>query len=1219
MRIGDVTGEEALKAETALNSVGVSIRELDGKTMRPFMDIVEELSGKWGTLDGVTQSYVSDALGGARQLNTVLAGMSNMARTNELTAIALNSSGEAMKANEIYAESLEGRLTSLDNASQIFWQNFFNSDSLKGAITGLTNIISTLDSVQNKFGSLPLTVGLLTTAFLAFTNNPLKAFSTGFVKSGEHVTNFQKTLTTTMTQMKSTQGIANKASVGINGLGKAFNSAGVQAVVTNAKIIALQATLSLGIGLAIGLVISGLSKLVDSMVVTKEELNEMKDSFSTSFDETDNLDALVQKQKDLQEQLKDTTLTADQQKTKKEELIGVQKELAELLPYTATGFDEEGNKISEDTEAIQENIDKKKELLAMDAVDLAKETGNGQWNHLINNYDKQIAKVKELQEIYNDAPTPINLENLTEGEKKLESYKEQVAQLSKMMKAWQDVGFSDSDISEMLLGDIFDNSKYEQEKQLELYTKLKDKVKEYTSTIEENTKAKENNANTSSDGNNIESPEVDTSGVEALENTYKLLGYTVEDTAKKIEELNGLTQEEQNAEVVKDTTKAYADSISEIEKLQKLIKSINDDGQMTASTISSIASAYPEIGSAILDSSSAIDFLNGKIDEQKGIYSACMESMMADDNNWYSNNVANNEAFQSKINELYNRFTKEGADAYNTDLKNYANLTELKNAMNQDLINGLASFLTSLVGGSAETYSRDLKNCKSWGEQKLYIIKQLDSAIAKAERNLAKHIQNVVSISNATGGVNGESAIDEKLSARAQAELNKLNSAREEIETTLGGINTAFDKGLSGITNVGGSNSGKGSSSSSSSKEIADIEIKTQRYYDLENAIEKVNNALDINNILSKNATDDKKLDYIKEEIKLYNQKREALEKLQAEQKKELAELQKSLADNKFTFDSDGNVSNLNNRLKQLESWANSGDKENRQATVKNIQELLDAYESLRDTVASTNSDILDINNSIIDAQKDISSVIKDQYEEWKSYEEKKTSKLKEEIQKRKDLMNKEWETEDYEDKLDSEEAKLNELQSTRQDILRTGDKELIAQIDKQIEEQRKVLNDLIKQQERDNANDKFDDVIEELEKELQEKIDKAESTMTDEELLKKVQGGATSLSDVLNGVVDINDTLSTSVATVGFGIDMWNEKLDTFVNTLNSINPNMALSINGELSGITGSLSASNPISISTVINIDGGTVISEDSFYDAIESNNKYIFKEINNIFKR
>lgn len=475
--------------------------------------------------------------------------------------------------------------------------------------------------------------------------------------------------------------------------------------------------------------------------------------------------------------------------------------------------------------------------------------------------------------------------------------------------------------------------------------------------------------------------------------------------------------------------------------------------------------------------------------------------------------------------------------------------------------------------------------------------------------------------SSAYTGMTAGDAEAEKLYTMASNQLKVAQAKYEEIQTEF----STYNKGFSSFTPSFGSGSfnndsgGNKGSSGSSSKEVADIEIKTERYYDLENAIEKVNNALDINNILSKNASDDKKLDYIKEEIKLYNQKREALEKLQTEQKKELSELQKSLSNNGFRFDGDGNVSNLNDRLKQLESWVNSADKENRQATVKSIQEILEAYEDLRDKITDTNADILDINNSIIDAQKNIADVIRDQYDEWKDIEEKKTSKLKEEIQKRKDLMEKEWEQEDYEDELQEEETKLNELQSARQDALKTGDKELISQIDKQIDEQRKILNDLIKQQERDNASNKYDDVIEELEQDLQDRIDKAEEVMTDEELLKKVQGGATSLSDVLNGIVDVNDTLSKSVATVGFGIDMWNEKLDTFVNTLNSISPNMALNISGELSGITSSLSANSPISISTVINIDGGTVISQDDFESAIESNNKYIFKEINNIFKR
>ena len=408
-----------------------------------------------------------------------------------------------------------------------------------------------------------------------------------------------------------------------------------------------------------------------------------------------------------------------------------------------------------------------------------------------------------------------------------------------------------------------------------------------------------------------------------------------------------------------------------------------------------------------------------------------------------------------------------------------------------------------------------------------------------------------------------------------------------------------------------------------SSKEVENMEVEIDRYYDLNNAIEKVNDALEINDILSKNANDDAKLKYIKEEISLYNQKRQALEKLQAEQKKELSEFRNSLSSNGFTFGADGNISNLNSRLKSLESWANSAsgtEKENRQTTVKNIESMIDSYEDLRDKVSDINADILDINNSIIDAQKDIADIIKDQYEEWKDLEEKKTDKLKEEIQKRKEMMQKEWETEDYQDELDEEQNKLNELMSQRQDAIRTGNESLISQLDKEIEEQRKTINDLIRDQERDDASDKYDEMMDTLDKELEAKLEAMDEKVTDDALLQAVQSGATSLEDIFSNIDLASRSVNKNILMVSDGITDWNTKLNDFVSTLNSISASaITLDLSGSLQGATTLTGSANPINISTVINLEGGTVISEATMNDIIAENNKYILKEVNNIFKR
>lgn len=62
LRMGDATGEEALKSEKALNSVGIAIKDNSGN-MKDFMDIMSELDSVWDGLSETNQSYIADALG----------------------------------------------------------------------------------------------------------------------------------------------------------------------------------------------------------------------------------------------------------------------------------------------------------------------------------------------------------------------------------------------------------------------------------------------------------------------------------------------------------------------------------------------------------------------------------------------------------------------------------------------------------------------------------------------------------------------------------------------------------------------------------------------------------------------------------------------------------------------------------------------------------------------------------------------------------------------------------------------------------------------------------------------------------------------------------------------------------------------------------------------------------------------------------------------------
>lgn len=1281
----------------------------DDNTFKSTYEQLTELAEVYPKLTDGQRAYLQYVIAGQRQGNIFSGIMANMEEGISAYETALNSAGSSAKEQSIYMQSIEGRLNEFRNSVTEVWVNSIDSDFIKNSVSSATWLINTLNNVISTIGGLPTAIGIATASLVAF-NSKIRENTSSMLLSipgygkmittikgwNESLSKVSIQLQTHISNLKKQQIDALKSGKATSVLGKEMlglnaNLALVRAgmVATQVAGIAMNAVLSMGISALISWGVTALSKVIDNVITTKKELKEMSEEFLANRESTqqeiDTLEGLVQKHKQLQKELSNTELTEEQQRTKKEELIGVQKQLAQLLPDTITGYTEEGEAISQNTDAVQKNIDKKKELATQEALDLVEEFDETKWVKLINSYDEQKKKVEELKKSYDalgeNEKDPELFKQWQEAQGELDALGEHINVASEAMKVFKEQGFSDEDIADLFFKNFYDVYTDGEERQAKGYERLKIIIDDYTESIKNNTNAKEENneiqpisedfALTQLQGE-LSKAELAIKPANDIMNAFT---QAIENGVDPAEALANALNSIDMQSNLKEATKTYADCINEVANLHDIMQKLNEEQALTPSIVAQVASAYPEVGASVTDLASLQDFLQNKINETVQKQSEAFSIMAGNDAQYYASKIANNLEFEQLLNDSINSIVGMQSKGYDIDLSNFSTLNELKTAiqnqfgeaqgqsingildmysraytfdsqnfadlqsMKQGYINQLipaiANWISQFTGGNADGYTADLSNFNDLAEMKAYAISQLSGKMADLQAEWSKVIS---SYNNAVDQAyaNGDDAKALEIESHAlrkvkpiNEQINRISAQLSTVDKVFGGLESqlnTYEAKFAGAT-FGGNTNGKGGGSdkgsSSSSKEVENIQVETDRYYDLNNAIEKVNNALEINDILSKNANDDAKLKYIKEEISLYNQKRQALEKLQAEQKKELSEIQGSLSKNGFTFDADGNISNLNSRLKGLESWANSAsgtEKENRQNTVKNIQSMIDSYEDLRGKVSDINADILDINNSIIDAQKDIADVIKDQYEEWKDLEEKKTDKLKEEIQKRKEMMEKDWETEDYQDKLDEEQNKLNELIGQRQDAIRTGNENLISQLDKEIEEQRKTINDLIRDQERNNASDKYDEMIDTLDKELDAKLEAMDEKVTDDALLQAVQSGATSLEDIFSNIDLASRSVNKNILMVSDGITDWNTKLNDFVSTLNSISASaISLDLNSSLQGVTTLTGSSNPINISTTINLEGGTVIGETEMNDIITKNNKYIFKEINNIFKR
>ena len=78
---------------------------------------------------------------------------------------ALNSSGSAMRENEIYMDSVDAKMNQLSENVQKFWSKLVNSRMVKSALDGLNSLMETVDNTSDIFGASTTSILLFGTAF----------------------------------------------------------------------------------------------------------------------------------------------------------------------------------------------------------------------------------------------------------------------------------------------------------------------------------------------------------------------------------------------------------------------------------------------------------------------------------------------------------------------------------------------------------------------------------------------------------------------------------------------------------------------------------------------------------------------------------------------------------------------------------------------------------------------------------------------------------------------------------------------------------------------------------------------------------------------------------------------------------------------------------------------------------------------------------------------
>ena len=135
--LGDVSGQ--------MRQMGIEVLDQEGN-LKDMGGIIEEVAEKWGDWTDAQQQAAAVAIAGKRQYNNLIALFENWDMYESALATSQAGVGTLQKQQDTYMDSLEAHLNQLSVAGERVYDAFFDSESMKDFIDGLTVVV---DGVAN--------------------------------------------------------------------------------------------------------------------------------------------------------------------------------------------------------------------------------------------------------------------------------------------------------------------------------------------------------------------------------------------------------------------------------------------------------------------------------------------------------------------------------------------------------------------------------------------------------------------------------------------------------------------------------------------------------------------------------------------------------------------------------------------------------------------------------------------------------------------------------------------------------------------------------------------------------------------------------------------------------------------------------------------------------------------------------------------------------------
>lgn len=1028
-KIGAEGIEAEGKPEKMLKDVGVAVRDSSGQ-FREFSTILDDLDGKWGSLSNTEQIAVAQQVAGVQRYNQFISLMNNYQMAVDATTTALNSQGSATKENAIHMQTAEAKLGVLKATLQETAFKLINSDGVKGAIDGITSLVSA-------FGNLPSIIGLATMSLLLFKGKAILGAIEGIytLVAGETV------MTT--------------ATVGASLAWEKLN------IVMSSNPLGVIALLFTGVALAINKANKAEQDLIDNN-------KKVIDSFESEKSAMDGANKLYQQKLDLENQISQTNEGTEENKKLKEQLLEVEKQLATALPNSVSGYNQQGQAISANNKLIEAQLELKRKQLDLESLEQLKD------NKTL--FDNDIKSFKNLQQTLDDYKK--SRDELLEKKSNADSSGNKIISFTSQ-NALDDYNEDISKMEEMiaqrrlLILQQIDLGKSYQQISNETGIAVED-LHKYTDVINETDMASKSATN-GVDGLSNGIDDISDSANDAqtsLENLSKAFNdlsntnSDIDSVIADMQEFGGITEQTyskiiDNPAILQALT-SEGDTIQNLTKLQEENRqSMEDRIQQAVDTANGVNSSQQSEADSKVDTDNQKQQSDSNTNNQirkntSDTTTQNSENYSKDGGNFDSTSQAKNTSdsgFQSAWRGNTADSVNEMGGMYQTDYSNFKSATDAKNALlenfrsnlasmgsvfsnAEDALNPLVNTLTqpwNVANGSSEGIAGALDN--AFGTDSLKAMQEYKDGLSQ----IAGTFDSITGKKITTGNVQAP-------------EIKKVSSSAPSMV-----------KGNSGESGSKGGSGGSGSSGESDAEKWTDkikelnSSIDIDRYADLNSQLDILDNHFTDNKNSLDGLTEGTKAyhDKQKEQIDIMKEQASTYSLLAGSYATERDELKQNLSQYGILTDATGKLTNAEAKLKYQQDLANdmSGNTEEEyKAKKKQIDAIKELEENIKRYREVTESEIPkctqkwdELNNTIIKTQREQLQAMMD---DLASALETKYSKAKEEeLQKVED-----WYSQRKENLESEYQQDLASLQDEKQSIVDEYDeqiKKLQAQLDK--------------------------------------------------------------------------------------------------------------------------------------------------------------------------